>query len=156
MPNRSRQAHSSFLRLSSYSWHPNRNSLAINLTFPSTVLPPSICQALMVSRSDDIKFLDESKPIPSQSRFVDPNLHTSPKSNSFSNLNCECRWNGGILFALLPLAFYSHIMLTLTTSIGHPKFKITITITITRILEHIKTCHDPVCFRVETEPECTS
>ena len=104
----------------------------------------------MVSRSDDIKFLDESKPIPSQSRFVDPNLHTSPKSNSFSNLNCECRWNGGILFALLPLAFYSHIMLTLTTSIGHPKFKITITITITRILEHIKTCHDPVCFRVET------
>ena len=128
MPNCSRQAH--FIRLSSYSWHPNRNSLAMNLTFPSTVLPPSICQALMVSRSDDIKFLDEPKPNPSQSRFVDPNLHTNPKSNSFNNLNCECRWNGGILFALLPLAFYSQNRYYAHTYDVHwpPKFKITITI----------------------------
>ena len=37
------------------------------------VLPLSIRQALLVSHLDDITFPEH--PIPSQSRFVDPNLH---------------------------------------------------------------------------------
>jgi hypothetical protein len=55
------------------------------ITFPPIVLPLSIRQALMVSRSDDITF-PESKPNPSQSRFVNPNLHTNSSSNSFNKL----------------------------------------------------------------------
>ena len=99
------------------------------ITFPPIVLPPSIRQALMVSRSDDIIF-PESKPNPSQSRFVDPNLHTNPNSNSFNKLKLRVPMERRYIQLAL-LSFHSEncvidITPTLTASIGHPKFKITI------------------------------
>jgi pyruvate dehydrogenase kinase 2/3/4 len=55
------------------------------ITFPPIILPPKIRQALIASRSDDITF-PESKPNPSQSRFVDPNINSDPHTNGFNKL----------------------------------------------------------------------
>lgn len=99
------------------------------ITFPPIVLPLSIRQALMVSRSDDINF-PESKPNPSQARFVDPNLHNNPNSNSFNKLKLRVPMERRYPSCSFPpcLSFHRTIDITptLTASIGHPKYKITI------------------------------
>jgi pyruvate dehydrogenase kinase 2/3/4 len=117
------------------------------ITFPPIVLPLSIRQALMVSRSDDINF-PESKPNPSQSRFVDPNLHTNPNSNSFNKLKLRVPMERRYLLALLPLSFIPftelrHRYYANTNGVHWPPEVQDYNKRFTKMLEHIKSRHDP-------------
>jgi pyruvate dehydrogenase kinase 2/3/4 len=98
------------------------------ITFPSIVLPLSVRQALMVSRSDEITF-PESKPNPSQSRFVDPNLNTSSNSNSFNKLK---------LRVPMERRYYAN-----TNRVHWPPEVQDYNKRFTKMLEHIKSRHDP-------------
>lgn len=116
------------------------------ITFPPIVLPLSIRQALMVSRSDDITF-PESKPNPSQSRFVDPNLPTNPNSNSFNKLKLRvpmerryaiCSFPLVIPFTELRYRYYAN-----TNGVHWPPEVQDYNKRFTKMLEHIKSRHDP-------------
>jgi len=82
----------------------------------------------MVSRSDDINF-PESKPNPSQSRFADPNLHTIPNSNSFNKLK---------LRVPMERRYYAN-----TNGVHWPPEVQDYNKRFTKMLEHIKSRHDP-------------
>ena len=117
------------------------------ITFPPIVLPPSIRQALMVSRSDDINF-PESKPNPSQSRFVDPNLHTNPNSNSFNKLKLRVpmeRRYPSLAPSCLALSFHSPFCryYANTNGVHWPPEVQDYNKRFTKMLEHIKSRHDP-------------
>ena len=116
------------------------------ITFPPIVLPISIRQAL-ISRSDDITF-PESKPNPSQSRFVDPNLHANPNSNSFNKLKLrvpmERRWIQLALFPLvIPFTEPCYRYYANTNGVHWPPEVQDYNKRFTKMLEHIKSRHDP-------------
>ena len=115
------------------------------ITFPPIVLPLSIRQALMVSRSDDINF-PESKPNPSQSRFADPNPHTNPNSNSFNKLKLRVPMERRYKFCSFPPPFSKlrHYRYYANTNGVHwPPEVQDYNKRFTKMLEHIKSRHDP-------------
>ena len=100
----------------------------------------------MVSRSDDINF-PESKPNPSQCRFVDPNLQTNPNTNSFNKLKLRvpmerryaaCSFSPVIPFAQLRYRYYAN-----TNGVHWPPEVQDYNKRFTKMLEHIKSRHDP-------------
>jgi len=98
------------------------------ISFPRIVLPPNIRQALMVSRSDDITF-PESKPHPLQSRFVDPNHNANANGSGFNKLK---------LRVPMERRYYAN-----TNNIHWPPEVQDYNKRFTKMLEHIKSRHDP-------------
>ena len=126
MPNPSRQARS--LRLSTYPCeHPNRNLLLfLPLSCLSVSVKHSWFHVQMTSPSLNQNPIHHNPVLSTQ--ISTPTLTAIALINS----SYEYRWNEGFRLALFfSLSFHSQncvidITLTLTASIGHPKYKITI------------------------------
>ena len=101
----------------------------------------------MVSRSDEFNF-PESKPNPSQSRFDDPNLNANSNSNSFNKLKLRVpmeRRYPSLAPSCLALSFHSPFCryYANTNGVHWPPEVQDYNKRFTKMLEHIKSRHDP-------------
>ena len=101
----------------------------------------------MVSRSDEFNF-PESKPNPSQSRFDDPNLNANSNTNSFNKLKLRVpmeRRYPSLAPSCLALSFHSPFCryYANTNGVHWPPEVQDYNKRFTKMLEHIKSRHDP-------------
>ncbi|KAF9528724.1 mitochondrial pyruvate dehydrogenase [Crepidotus variabilis] len=105
------------------------------ITFPPIVLPPDIRSALMVSRPDDLA-LPESKPNPSLTDFGDS--FTSPSAPPLPPSRNNNGYNKLKLRVPMERRYYAN-----TNNIAWPPDVQDYNKRFTKLLEHIKTRHDP-------------